>query len=123
MLNQLAKEIHEANVKKGFYDEKREFGTLLMLVTSELAEALEADRKGRNCEATIRSKSMFSVEDNDTFKTLFENYVKDTKEDEIADTMIRLFDLAGHLGMDLDFHVKNKLRYNSLRGRKHGKKY
>ena len=42
-LNELAKRIHQDNVERGFYDEKRELGTLLMLIVSEVSEALEAD--------------------------------------------------------------------------------
>ncbi len=46
-----------------------------------------------------------------------------TFEDEAADMMIRVMDLASYLGIDLDAHVKAKMRYNSLRPIKHGKKY
>lgn len=45
-LNATAEEIHKGNVERGFYDNPKEFGTLLMLTVSELAEALEAHRKG-----------------------------------------------------------------------------
>ena len=45
-LNELSKKIHQDNVERGFYDEQREVGTNLMLVVSELGEAIEADRKG-----------------------------------------------------------------------------
>ena len=46
-LNQLRDEIHANAKEKGFYDNPREVGTLLMLVVTEVAEALEADRIGR----------------------------------------------------------------------------
>ena len=49
-LNQLRDEIHANAKEKGFYDNPKEIGTLLMLVVSELAEALEADRAGRFCD-------------------------------------------------------------------------
>ena len=45
-LNELAKTIHNDAAARGFYDRPPEFGTNLMLVVSELSEALEADRKG-----------------------------------------------------------------------------
>lgn len=44
--NEIAAEIHAAEVKKGFYDTPVEIGTALMCVVSELSEALAAERKG-----------------------------------------------------------------------------
>ena len=53
MLNELSEEIYQNNKEKGFWDNKRNVGEMLMLVTSELGEAMEAHRKGRfaNLEA------------------------------------------------------------------------
>lgn len=108
--------IYTGNKNKGFWDSKREVGTLLMLCTSELAEALEADRKGRNADLATFEKSSMT-------KTDFETHVKDTFEDELADTVIRIFDLCGHLGIPIGKHINYKLAYNATRGRKHGKNY
>lgn len=121
-LNERARNIHAANKAKGFWDEPRETGTLLMLVTSELAEALEADRAGAYADIVAFHEAI-SEEELPCFKTAFENNIKDTFEDEIADAMIRLFDIAGARGMDLEEHIFLKLKYNSLRPHKHGKKY
>jgi NTP pyrophosphatase (non-canonical NTP hydrolase) len=49
--------------------------------------------------------------------------VKDTFEDEIADTVIRLLDLSEGLGIDIEKHIRLKLEYNKTRPHKHGKKY
>lgn len=117
-LNKLAAEIHKGNVERGFYDEPHELGTYLMLTTSELAECLEAHRKGHS--ANIKDV----VELTENFdKTKFEKTVKNTIHDEIADTFIRLMDLVGFMGLDLETHVDLKLKYNATRGHKHGKKY
>lgn len=114
-LNELAKRIHQDNVERGFYDEKRELGTLLMLIVSEVSEALEADRKGRHVNIS---------ELTETEKTVgFKEKIKDTFEDEIADTFIRLFDLVGYLNIDIESHINAKLDFNKTRGYKHGKKY
>ena len=114
-LNELAKRIHQDNVERGFYDEKRELGTLLMLIVSEVSEALEADRKGRH--VNIHEIAEYANPDK------FKEYIKDTFEDEIADTFIRLFDLVGYLGIDIEAHIGAKLAFNKTRGHKHGKKY
>lgn len=124
VLNAMSAEIHGAQVQKGFWEQERSFGELLMLVTSELSEALEANRKAN--KFTEFRKKMFAETDisgDQDFKSAFELLIKDTEEDEIADAIIRLMDLAGNRGYDLDFHIKQKLRYNSLRPHKHGKLY
>lgn len=118
-LNELSKYIHQDNVKRGFWDEKREIGTLLMLCTSELAEALEADRNGRHANV----KSFVSDCSDVGFKESFLKNIKDTFEDEIADTVIRLLDLCGGLNIDINWHVEKKIYYNRERGHKHGKLY
>ena len=49
--------------------------------------------------------------------------IKDTVEDEIADAVIRLFDIAVHLKMDLEWHIAKKVQYNAGREYKHNKSY
>lgn len=44
-------------------------------------------------------------------------------EFEMADICIRVFDMCGWKGIDLESHIAAKMRYNSLRPHKHGKKY
>lgn len=127
MLNELAAVIYDNNVKKGFYEEPVQTGTRLMLVTSELAEALEADRKNRyagNICAFYEPEETITVKDeHDNTKTVFETMVKDKFEDEIADAIIRLLDLSVHMNIDIDWHVKAKMAYNATRPYKHNKAY
>jgi NTP pyrophosphatase (non-canonical NTP hydrolase) len=52
---------------------------------------------------------------------VFEQVVKDTFEDELADVLIRTLDLACSMGIDIDFYVSEKMRYNEGRPFKHGK--
>lgn len=115
-LNSLRDSIHQANKEKGFWEGERNTGELLMLVVSELSEALEALRHERTAEAYKDTQVM-------SFVTVFQALIKDTFEDEIADAIIRLFDLAGGLGIDIDNHIAMKLAYNSTRPAKHGKKF
>ncbi len=127
-LNDLANEIYQNNKEKGFWpeDKPRNVGELLMLVTSELGEAMEAHRKGKFADAS-EMKRVIALgakwEDTDFLKHKFQNDVKDSFEDEISDAIIRLFDMAGGLGIDIDFHVRQKLEYNKTREKLHGKKY
>lgn len=130
-LTQLSKEIYEENKTRGFDVAKENLGQTLMLIVSELSEALEADRKDRS--ASLRTYlDVFdgadrvcetSIEFGIAKKTAFEVHIKDTFEDEIADAIIRLFDLCGAFNIDIEAHVREKRWYNSTRDYKHGKKY
>lgn len=114
-LNEMAKAVYEGNKAKGFWDNERNVGETLMLIVTELAEALEAHRKNKMAPPTM-SMPVISKEN-------FEQFYKDTFEDEVADAMIRIFDLCGGTGIDLEWHVREKVKYNSTRARLHGKQY
>lgn len=122
-INEISKEQHQLAKAKGFYDNPRELGTLLMLIVSELGEALEADRCGRY--ADMSAFELYLDDDTSELQKIkaFKMHVKDTLEDEIADTLIRLFDLCGYMGIDIDRHIKYKMWYNSTRPNLHGKAY
>ena len=121
-LNDAAKQIHEDNKRKGFWDSERETGTLLMLCVSELSEALEADRKHRFANIKLyEAVDQTERSSHDVFS--FESTIKDTFEDELADTVIRILDLCGARGIDIEKHINLKLQYNRSRERMHGKAY
>jgi NTP pyrophosphatase (non-canonical NTP hydrolase) len=118
-LNKIAKNIYEGNMKRGFWDEERNVGETLMLVVTELAEALEAHRSGKLC--THGDKVAYF--ESDDLVQGFKSNIKDTFEDEVADAVIRLLDMCGGFGIDIEFHVQTKLMYNASRPYKHGKNY
>lgn len=122
-IKETAQQIHQNAREKGFWDKERNFGELLMLVTSELAEALEADRKDRRADVKGFNEVMEKVKGTDFEADAFRFFIKDTVEDEIADAVIRLFDLAKGRGMDLEWHIRMKIEFNKTRERLHGKKY
>lgn len=128
-INNLIELSHSTAKEKGFWDSERNLPELLMLVVSELSEGLEALRKEHKSNPdTVSSLYNSYLEepypmDAETFKTEFQNHVKNSFEDEIADTVIRLFDLCGGLGIDLETHILLKINYNKLRGYKHGKTF
>jgi NTP pyrophosphatase (non-canonical NTP hydrolase) len=120
-LNQLSNRIYRNNKEKGFWDSQRNVGELLMLVTSELGEAMEAHRKVKHADWKGFMHDL-SIGDKD-FTESFRDNIKDTFEDEIADSIIRLLDLCGGLKIDIDRHIEGKLTFNQTRPRLHGKSY
>ncbi len=111
--NELAIKIHKNARNKGFWDKHRNEGELFMLIISELGEALESDRKGKNADLVafdIAIADYFqgeTIDLNDKFHRVawaerFRWYIKDTFQDEIADTVIRILDYAAYDCLDID---------------------
>lgn len=125
-LNNSAAIIHQNNKEKGFWDKERNVGEMLMLIVSELGEAISAHQNEdfTNWENFYKEAEMqFQNGHEDAWETSFKLHVKDTFEDEIADTVIRLLDLSAGLGIDLEKHINAKVAYNKTRERLHGKMY
>ena len=100
-LNNFSESIHNANVLAGWWTDlstgqpkERNVGELLMLVVSEVAEAMEGHRKGLQ-DDKLPHRTMFEV--------------------ELADVFIRVFDIAGKHKLDLDGAVREKLAFNAQR--------
>lgn len=126
--NSLSQIIHQRAKEKGFWDEEREVGTLLMLCVSELGEALEADRKSKYADLGVFESCLNAddilCKDVELYNNQsFEDCIKDTFQDEIADTVIRLLDLCGKFNINIEKHINYKLAYNLSRSKMHGKRY
>lgn len=148
-LKDLAEYILNQNKLKGFYEDyeallsasdenhihlssflKQTFAAgRFALITSEVMEALEAMRSNKKANFNHESyafiddfkDTFLNLSEDDSFKKHFEERIKDSEEDELADILIRVLDYAAFKDIDLDFHIAAKLRYNSLRPHKHGK--
>lgn len=106
--NALRDRAYKCACDHGFHDTELSNGHLLMLVITELSEAVEADRKGKYFKGISTFEHEFNryyalVDENKRFECAFEKYVKDTVPDEMADAVIRLLDLAGLRGISLEF--------------------
>ena len=129
-LNGYCKQQHQEVIEKGFTN--FEVPNLLMLIVSELSEALEADRKDRHADYEAFRKEFEArsarVGNNSEFRRMiyketFEQMCKNTFEDEIADAFLRLMDLCGAYDIDIERAIRYKRDYNKLRPYKHGKNY
>lgn len=128
LLNKLSKECFENAKAKGFHsltEENKDFVIPrdLMLIVTELSEAMEALRQNKWAELHLYQFDTAANCSGDFNKIGFEAYIKDRFEDEISDTFIRLFHLCGLLNIDIDAHVKLKMEYNKTREHKHGKRF
>lgn len=127
-ISELQKVVHQNAKDKGFYDNPNQnFGEKCMLIVSEVSEALEAHRKSKFVDfarfGTDYGGEAHWMTPEKWKRIRFETDVKDTVEDELADALIRILDLAGWLNIDLERHVALKIEYNAGRERLHGKQY
>ena len=99
-LNELRDRAYKTACDKGFHDVELSNEHWLMLVITELSEAVEADRKGKRANVSAFKAREEDV-DEFNFEIDFRECIKDTVEDELADACIRLLDLAGYRGIDL----------------------
>ena len=102
-LNKLRDKAYQCAVAHGWHDENQSDEHFLCLVISEPMEAVEADRKGMhakrdNFEYYMKQRKR----DDGEFMYAFKHDIKDSVEDELSDACIRLLDLAGLRGYDLD---------------------
>lgn len=100
--NQLAGEIHQTAVSKGWWDTERNNGEIIALMHSELSEALEAIRHGNPPDDKLPEFT--------------------GAEAELADVIIRIMDMAPGRGWRIAEAVVAKMAYNRTRPHKHGGK-
>ena len=105
--NALRDRAYECAQAKGWHDVPHSTDHFLMLIVTEIAEAVNADRKNRYAEvAKFKEWQGNNIPLSEEtrirrFNEDFDAYIKDTVEDELADVVIRCLDLAGLLGIDL----------------------
>ncbi len=144
-LNNLIKKSHMVAVEHGWWEEPKSIGELLALIHSEVSEALEEHRNGYAPNKTYYSgKEKLEVEtdsvtlinivespnkiDGDT--SIISNFGKDNLNvnkpegipSELADVVIRVADMCGYYGIDLEKAIEEKMEYNETRSHKHGEK-
>ena len=187
-LNELRDKAYKTACEHGFHDQELSNNHFLCLVISELMEAVEADRKGRRANVDRYNKKIANsricqgldpdIPKERGYEVAYNETIKGSIEEELADAVIRLLDLAGLrnlnlnrfalvnvvskkktfteniysivkditnykytleelvnyaitqvfvlsdiLDIDLLWHIEQKMKYNELREKMHGKKY
>ncbi len=106
----LVAKAHENAVKHGFWEPPLSFGTAIALIHSDNFICTPQDETeclmyGKESLCKYRSRKPEGV------------------AVELADAVIRIADLCGHLGIDLEEVIEIKMAYNEGRPYKHGKKF
>ena len=120
----LVREAHENAVKYGFWDNPPEFGTSISLIHSELSEALEEVRAGNRIRPGQETPPTYYSGGGYVATAPTECCKKpEGYATELADAVIRIADLCGHMGVDLEAVIREKMAYNATRPYKHGKNF
>jgi NTP pyrophosphatase (non-canonical NTP hydrolase) len=187
-LNALRDRAYKTACEHGFHDQELSNEHCLCLVISELMEAVEADRKGKRANVDRYNKKIANsricqgidpdIPKERGYEVAYNETIKGSIEEELADAVTRLLDLAGLrnlnlnrfalvnvvskkktfteniysivkditnykytleelvnyaitqvfvlsdiLDIDLLWHIEQKMKYNELREKMHGKKY
>lgn len=114
-LNSLGERAFQTAIDNGWYKTKKDVNLhqALLFIHSEISEAVEADRKGFYCEPDAAEVAL-EMENGKEFIAEYESSIKATFEEELADTIIRLLNLAHAKGVDIHSHVLAKMRYNQI---------
>lgn len=106
-INEMRDRAHGTSKAKGWYDSDlgpKNIPEMLALLHSEVSEALEDYRVGK-MKTEIRADGK-----------------PEGFPSELADIVIRVGDLAGYLGINLDDEICKKMAFNATRPHRHGGK-
>lgn len=144
--NELAQRIHETAKSKGWWNEEyldaeamyrgekvtatvvapRNFGGVLMLVVSEVSEALEEYRNGHAFDAIRYVHPDGTVCAAEEMCPIGIDSGGEAKPEgipiELADVIIRVLDACAAYNIDIDTAMQNKMLYNTTRPHRHGGK-
>ena len=102
-LDTLVLKAHTTATQHGWWDDDRSIGEALLKVMVEVAEAVQALEQGNPPDKHLPDFDSLTI--------------------ELADTVIRILDLAGRLNLPLGAAIVAKMAFNESRPYRHGKQF
>ena len=94
-LAKLQQRIWEIATAHGWHEKPISTAQYCGLIMTEMAEAIEADRNGRRADMESFNERMSNLDGSDEcFKEMYKRYIKGSIEEEFADVVIRVLDMA-----------------------------
>ena len=96
-INEWVKKAYDNAVKHGWHEEEKSNAHWLMMVCTEVAEAVQADRKGNYMDELDKEglKTVLAKDHGGLFNKYYSDTIEGKVESELADICIRVFDLMG----------------------------
>ncbi len=128
-LTQLSQHVHQNNKAKGFYDKINAIESKICRETnSDVWHLTQEDFDFVKETFIIKQMGLIDGEIGEAMEAVRKNDAMDDKlphrkgsHCELADALIRILDLSGYLGIDLQTIVEEKLAFNQTRPYLHGK--
>ena len=101
--NELRDRAYQNAVKHGFYENTTMIESCMLIIT-ELSEAVQADRDNKFANRMLFEKNFDTPQKNPEahFRFCYDVLMKDSVEDELADTLIRMLSFLGHANAEVD---------------------
>lgn len=101
-INEWVKKAYDNAVKHGWHEEEKSNAHWLMMVCTEVAEAVQADRKGNYMDDLDKEglKTVLAKDHGGLFNKYYSDTIEGKVESELADICIRVFDLMGVCGVE-----------------------
>ena len=107
----LIEEIHQDLIEKGNWDDDKWAVTRLFSIMTNMIGVVDAymDERMANPVKFNQHKELDE-------EAVYQTYMARTFESEMAQVAIDLFDTARGLGVNLDYHIKERMKHNKANG-------
>lgn len=122
-LTELSKLIRSNNAAKEFESPSVDIHRKLLLAVSEICEAQEELRDGRDPREILYDPEPLEFHPHMLRKSYFKGAKPIGFSVEIADAIIRLLDICAAYDIDINRVLHEKLEYNKTRPPKHGRRF